>query len=396
MRLTALLLGAILLSVGGARAQRPAQFDQDVAEGTSAMYRLQYGSARAIFERIVAEHPESPVGYGMLSILSWNELLYAASNPALHEYGTPTPYSSRRIHKPIERQTARFHEANDRLLAVCEQILAKDPANVVALYFQGLAYENLAAEALTISRDRWDAVGPGRRANSIHERVLNLDPGFVDARVSVGAYKYALATVPAFAKAILLVPRLFGFLRGDKDEAFALIESVGESGTYRRLDARIMLSVMLAFQGDPRRAAAILDELRRLYPENYLLDLHLAAVQALNLQDPRAALATYQALLGALPRKAPGLGAGEVHLRMGKTYLGLGDHARARAAFESALDSTAVEAETKPLGYWYLASVFEKLGSPDRARDSYRAMLDLAGGMDSLANETAVARARLR
>ena len=396
VRLTTVLLVAAVVAAAGPRAQTSTAIDGHLAAGKHAMYRLQYGVAEQAFEQIVRQHPDRPVGYGMLSVLRWNTLLAAASNSVLDPYGTPTPYLDRPIYEPIEDERRRFHEANNRLLALCDRILAADPDNTEALYFKGVVYENRAAEALTISGDRWGAVGPGREAKGLHERVLARDPGFVDARVSVAVYEFALATVPALAEVVLFVPRLFGFLRGDKQEAFELMASVGRSGRYRNLDAMVALSLMQAVEGDPNRSVAILQDLGRRYPENYVLDLSVAAIQARNARDPRAALATYQTLLRSLPAKTPGLGAGEVHFWIGQTHIRLGELDEARAAFERALRAPTAERETVPLSYFHLGVIHEQLGAVRQAATAFRQVVALAAAMKSLQDQVETAHEKLR
>jgi tetratricopeptide (TPR) repeat protein len=277
-------------------------------------------------------------------------MLYAAANPAIHPYGTPNPYADAGGPAPsIEAETQWFHQANDRLLEVSERALARNPEDVTALYFRGLAFENQAAEAIVIGRDKRGAIGPGMEAKRTHERVLELDPTFTDARMSLAAYEYALATVDGFAGLVLALPRLFGFFRGDLDGALATMETAARLGRYRALDARVILSMMHAFEGDPERSVAILESLGRQYPENYLLDLSRAAIQEWRMNDPEAALETYRALLVALPAKHPGLGEAEVRLRIGRTLVGLERYAEARTAFLSALEAAASESETHPL-----------------------------------------------
>ena len=190
-----------LFTVVSLCAQSSSELDQLVHEGRDAMYRLEYSGAREIFGRVIERYPESPVGYGMMSIATWNEMLYAAANPTLHDYGFPNPYSDSKIHKAIEAESRRFHEANDQLLLVAEGILETDPENVLALYFEGLAYENLAAEAIAISNDRWGAVGPGREAAADFQQALN------DALTSFVVDRDA----DAFARTLAREARMSGF-----------------------------------------------------------------------------------------------------------------------------------------------------------------------------------------
>ncbi|MDA2923189.1 tetratricopeptide repeat protein [Acidobacteria bacterium AH-259-L09] len=363
-----------------------------VREGQDAIYRLDYARAERIFRRIISENPNSPVGYGMLSITTWNELLFAAGNLALDEYATPTPFTKGRTHKPIDRETKRFREANDNLLAVCERLLEKDPKDSLALYFKGLAYENLSGEAIVITKRTGTAINYGKKAKNVHEQVLALNPNLVDANVSIAGNEFAKATLPWSIKWLAF---LLG-IRGSKERAFQKLELVAEKGRYRQLDARVLLALLNAWKGDPRRPAAIFENLRRKYPENYLFDINLAAIYQLKLNDVKSALRLYQQLLQTLPHKAPGLHAGEIYLRIGKTHMQLREYSLALQAFQKVLEEPRGETETEPLAYFHLAQIHDEQGEESQAREYYRQVLNYAGPEEVLKDEIKRARRKVR
>jgi tetratricopeptide (TPR) repeat protein len=342
----------------------PAQL---ILEGQEAIYRLQYERAGQIFLKARNDYPNSPVGYGMLAILTWNQLLFESSNLALDDYSTPSPFGKARTRKPIAPATRRFHEANNALLEKCDQLLSRNPNDVRALYFQGLAYENLAAEAIVILKEKRTASSNGRRAKRIHERVLVLDPRLVDAKVSLAAYDYAAANLPGIYRFLLF------WIRGDESRAFRLLQEVGEKGEYRRYDARLLVGFMKAWKGKREyaaQAAGVFEELRRQFPENFLLDLNLAAIYEKN--DPKTAMRVYESLLAALPSKTPGLRPGEVWLRVGRCQYRLRNYTQALEAFQKALAGHPGEKETAPLCQYYSGLIHESQGDRARAIECFR------------------------
>ena len=361
-----------LIAISALSVQGQSTIDQRVREGQDAIYRLDYASAERIFEQTIAENPDSPVGYGMLSITTWNQLLFAAANQALDDYATPTPFTKGRTHKNVDQEIRRFREANNKLLAVCEKILEDNPKDVLALYFRGLAYENLAGEALAITKKTGDAFSNGRKAKNIHEQVLKLDPNFVDANVSIAGYEFAKATLPWSIKWLAF---LVG-IRGSKEEAFQKFELVSEKGKYRQLEAQVLLALLHSWKGDPLQPLEIFENLREKYPQNYLFDINLAAVYQLKFNDSQSALEIYQQLLESLPDKAPGLHAGEVYLRIGKTYVRLREYSLALQAFNKVLEESKGEMETEPLAYFHMAQIYDEQGNRDQAREYYQQVLD--------------------
>jgi tetratricopeptide (TPR) repeat protein len=397
MRAVMVTLVVCVCAVAGVWAQsEPPTLDALVSDGRDAMYRLEYADAREAFGRAIQQYPESPVGYGLMAVATFNELLYRAANPVLQEYGAPNPYSSSRIYKSIEAESRRFHQATDRLIAFTDSILDVEPENVEAMYFRGLAEENLAAEAIVIRRSKGGAISHGRRAKGIHEDLLELDPEFVDAQVSVAGYEFALATLPGVIKALLTPACLVGWFCGDKDKAFELMDEVARRGHYRNVDAQVLLSVMHAEHGDPERAVEILRSLGEEYPESYLVELNMAAILELKLEEPREALGTYQGLLDSLPEKTPGLAPGEVHFLIGRTRYRLEEYEEAEASLQRALDAPTTEQETEPLVYFYLGRTLEELDREEDSLASYREFVMRAGSMESLEDEVRAANRKLR
>ncbi|MDA2934781.1 tetratricopeptide repeat protein [Acidobacteria bacterium AH-259-D05] len=391
MRVLTLSSFTCLIAVSLLWGQGENTLDQHVREGQDAIYRLDYAAAERIFEQTIAENPDSPVGYGMLSITTWNELLFAAANQALDDYATPTPFTKGRTHKNVNREIRRFREANNNLLTVCERILENNPKDVLALYFRGLAYENLSAEAIVITKNTGSAINYGKRAKNIHEQVLALDPNFVDANISIAGNEFAKATLPWSIKWLAF---LLG-IRGSKERAFQKLELVSQKGKYRQLDAQVVLALLHSWKGDPSRSVTIFEELRAKYPQNYLFDINLAAIYHLKLNDAKSALRIYQQLLQTLPNKASGLHAGEIYFRIGKTYVQLREYGLALQAFNKAVEEPKGELETEPLTYFQMAQIHDERGEKGQAIGYYGQVLNYSGPQDALKVEMKEARRRL-
>ncbi len=363
-----------------------------VQQGQDAIYRLDFSGAQEIFDSVTRDLPQSPVGHGMLSAVALNRVLFAAKNLALDDYATPTPFSREPTYKLVGRERQLFQESVQKLIEVCDARLRESPGNLEALYFKGLAFENLATEALAVRRDTRAARGNGKKARNLHESVLKRDPDFVDANVSLAVYEFASATLPWSIKWLAL---LLG-IRGDKEKALARLDLVSERGTYRKRDAQVLLALLEAWKGDPKRSARILEGLRHRYPENFLTDINLAAVYELQLHDFAAAILVYRELLDDLHQKAPGIHACEVRFRMGKTLDASGDEERALKSFRRVLNESCGELETVPLANFYIAEILEKQGQMNRAREHYSRVLEYEGPPKVLESELRRARGRMK
>ena len=185
-------------------------------------------------------------------------------------------------------------------------------------------------------------------------------------------------------------------IRGSKERAFQKLELVSEKGKYRQLDAQVVLALLHSWKGDPRQPLAIFENLREKYPQNYLFDINLAAIYQLKFNDAQAALGIYQQLLKTLPDKAPGLHAGEVYLRIGKTYVQLREYSLALQAFNKVLEESKGEIETEPLAYFHMAQIYDERGDKDQAIKYYRQVLNYSVSEEPLKDTMKEARRRLR
>ncbi len=366
---------------------------KQVAEVKNAIYRLEFGRAEVACEEMISQSPRNPTGHALLSIVKWNLLLQAASNLTLDDYSTPTPFTKKKTYKPIEKESQEFHQSIERLIALCRQLLQENPNNVRARYFEGLAYENLSSEQLAVLKNRGGGMRFGKMAMEIHKRVLKQDPEFVDANLSIATGEFACATLPWTVKWLAFILGC----RGNKDEALAKLEKVGEHGVYRRLDARVVQAFLEAWKGDPNRAIQIFTALGRQYPMNYLIEINRAAIFEERLKNRKAALAVYSELLKNMNVMEPrGLMPGEVHYRIGRTYYRLREYSKALEAFDTAIHSKVSEVETVPLSHYYMALINEEQGDKQQAVEHYRLVLKYSGPEEVLKDELKVARKKVR
>jgi tetratricopeptide (TPR) repeat protein len=392
--LSVLLASVLVLSVPRPAVAQTPDLDRRLIAGQEAMYRLRYAEARRIFEEMRRENPDSPVAYGMLSILAFNELLFAAGNVVTEDYATPGPLTKERTSKPIEEPTRRFHAANDEMLRVCEKALAKNENDATALYFMGLYHENLATEAIAVTKSNGTAFDQGKKAVRIHTKVLRIQPDLVDANMSIAGSEFAKDNLPWW---IRFLTYMIG-MHGDEKRAFERLDLVARQGRYRRFDAQAVSGVLHAWKKDAknaRQAVAAFDRLRKQFPENYLLDINLAAIyEQTELNDGNSALKIYEELLGSLSTKTPGLKAGEVYYRIGKTHYRLKNYRDALAAFQKAVDSEKAEVETAPLAQFYMGKIHEEQGDRAGAARCYREVMKF-DQLPSIAREVKHARSYL-
>jgi len=122
-------------------------------------------------------------------------------------------------------------------------------------------------------RKAWrDALRDATAARKAHDRVTEIDPSNVDARMVQGLHDYVVGSLP-------LSWRLLGFLigfHGNKEEGIHEVERVARTGNVNRLDAEFLLCAIYRREKDSARAIPLLEDLIGRFPGNYLLRMELA------------------------------------------------------------------------------------------------------------------------
>ena len=104
-------------------------------------------------------------------------------------------------HAPVDPKVrARIRQLNDAALALCERKLRADPDDLQALYARGVARGTRSLVMGMLDRSWLPALRSGLGARRDHERVLQLDPNFADAKLVLGIHYYVVGSVPWTAK----------------------------------------------------------------------------------------------------------------------------------------------------------------------------------------------------
>ena len=184
----------------------------------------------------------------------------------------------------------------------------------------------------------------GEEARRLLERSLELDPGFVDAKLPLGIYNYyadiATRYVP-FLRWLWFVPK------GDREAGLAYMEEVARGGDLLRFEAAARLSgLYLYVEKRPDLAEPILLELSRRHPENSAPRFELVELQ-LEQQDYPGTVAA--AL--ALEQKQGDQFGDEARRRMARIWRARAELYQGRIAEADAL-MRSLEADSDEFGVW--------------------------------------------
>jgi len=234
-------------------------------------YNLDQDAAIQDFEKILAHHPNDPFAVNhLLSAIQMRELYrmgamntgdYSNDNFIGQAHRPADPAQKERI-KQLVRQAEGLENAE----------LARDPNNVDMLYARGVTRGQFALYTALIERAWFSALRNAVGARRDHERVLELDPHYTDAKLVVGAHNYVMGNLPLTVKiAVALVG-----LSGDKDKGLRYLNDAYHGNGETSVDAGIVLMVFLRREHRYAEALQITGALGPRFPRNYLLPLEEA------------------------------------------------------------------------------------------------------------------------
>jgi tetratricopeptide (TPR) repeat protein len=234
-------------------------------------YNLEYDAAIQDFERILARHPNDPFAVNhLLSAIQVREL-YRMGAMNTGEYANDSFIGqAHRSADPVQKERIKQLVAQAEKLEEAE--LARNPNNVDMLYSRGVTRGQFALYTALIERAWFSALRNAVGARHDHERVLELDPKYTDAKLVVGAHNYVMGSL---SFAVKMAVALVG-LSGDKEKGLQYLNEAYHGNGETSVDAGIVLMVFLRREHRYDDALQIARSLGPRFPRNYLLPLEEA------------------------------------------------------------------------------------------------------------------------
>ncbi len=275
--------------------------DTLVEQGFDHFYNLEYAQAIATFERAIAAHPESPDLHNHLAeTLVFEEMF---RNGALESELVSGSNSFLRRPKlnPTPEMEKRFLDEVARAMSLAEARLQKNPKDTGAMYALGIAY-GLRSNYYWVVKKSWrDSLKDATSSRRLHNRITELEPNNVDARLVQGLHDYIVGSLPWHW-------RTLGFLvgvHGDKEKGIRTVEDVAAHGKLNRVDAEIFLCALYRRENQPKKAVPVVADLIRRFPRNFLLRMELSQMYSMA-GDKEHALAALEEVAALKRRRAPG------------------------------------------------------------------------------------------
>ncbi len=335
-----MLLGASSLSWASEAHTNPLNRDPLVREASEHFYNLDYPGAVERFDRFHAAHPGDPQATALLLDAVLFQELYRLDLLDTTFYANDGFLTGRHA-------TAEDPATRDRILALADEAIreadwriGRNANDIDALYARGWARSLKCTYVAMVERSYGSGFRLATKARDDAERVLQLDPDYVDAKLVAGVYEYVVGALPLPFKFFIG----FAGITGSRTKGLQMLMDDGNRGITTSVEARTTIALFLRREGRYAEAIQVVRKLRSEYPRGYLFALEEANLRK-DAGEGMGAVAAYREIIAANAK--PGY---YYSARMELAYFGLGDALRGQRHYGEAAESYEQAAGTRNVG----------------------------------------------
>ena len=337
-------------------------------------YNLEFDRAVEGFQRVADRYPDD--------CFAVNHLLTAELFRELYRIGAlnSTDYSSNNFISAPRRSADpnakdRINYLINRALWLEQKQLQANPKDVDGLYARGVTRGQSAIYTALIEHAWISALRNAVGARRDHEKVLDLSPGYVDAKLVVGAHNYVVGSLPWGVK---VASSLVG-ISGNKAKGLAYLREAAEGGGEASADAKVVLVVFLRREHRYPEAFDIARNLVTAFPRSSLLKMEEANV--LRDEDKnQEAINVYKEIWQAgRSGHYPGQRYEAAALGLGDLLRGEKNYASAAAAYELVNQDTQADPELQQKASLAAGQMYDVLQNRELAVRKYQQVIALQG-----------------
>jgi tetratricopeptide (TPR) repeat protein len=350
----------------------PLNLDPGVRQAYQHFYILDYEGALSRFEKVQQENPGNPLAVDyVLDAVLFREL-YRLDLLDTTFYAHDGFLSGKHAVAADPAVAERVNSLYTKAVELSEQQLSKNPEEVDALYARGWARSLRAVYIGLVQRGFVSALHVALQARSDNEKILRLDPRYIDAKLIVGVHQYVAGSLPFGLRILAGVAGI----SGSKAKGIEDLREAGARGVITSVEARTALGLFLRREAKYDEAIAVTRSLTEEYPRDFLFRLELANLTK-DAGQGKDAIAEYEGLLEQA--KKPGYFP-SAHLEL--AWFGLADtlqgqksYAEAAAAYNLATAQPTISVDLKSRCDLNSGKMYDLLNERDMALKQYQVVL---------------------
>jgi len=253
------------------RSFRGTSHDPLVVAAFDHFYNMEYDKATQEFEKNLEKHPNDPLAVNHMLTVVLMRNLYETGGMNTGDYSNDSFIGH--APRPTDQKIKdRIKELARRAEALEEKQLKANPKDVDALYCRGVTRAQFAVYTGLVERAWFSALRNAVGARHDHERVLELDPTYLDAKLVVGTHNYVVGNLPWSIK----VAAALAGLSGSRDKGLAYLRDVARGNSENSVDGKVILSLFLRREHQYDEAIGYMQDLSARYPKNHLFPTEVA------------------------------------------------------------------------------------------------------------------------
>jgi len=342
------------------------------AQAFEHFYNMEYERSIQEFTLISERHPDDPDAINhLLNAVLFHELYrigalnageYANDSFLNSSHHSADPHTREQIKALVQKATA-----------IEEKRLEADPKNVSATYARGVTRAQFATYTALIEHAWFSALRNAVGARHDHEKVLELDPRNLDAKLIVGAHNYVVGSLPWGVKA---ASSMVG-LGGSKEKGLEYLQETAAGNSETSIDAKIVLVVFLRRERRYDEALQILRSLEPQYPHNILFAMEEGNLLRVKSQFGQAEAVYRRVWIDGRNGKYAGLPYEVSAVALGDLLRGQKNYTGAAAGYEQINEVQKPDPEAAQKAALGAGEMYDLLHKRDLALKKYQAAIAL-------------------
>ena len=369
------LIAALVTALSGQNNQEAkaaplhvnSQNDELTRSGLEHQYQLDYDNAIHDFELTQQSHPDDPFAANHLLTAIFFRELYRNGALDTGLYSNNSFLNRKRIY-PDSKNAARIQELEQIALKLADAEIKANPKDADAYYAHGVTRGMQSTYTALVEKSWFAALGGAKDARHDHEKVLEINPNYNNAKLVVGMHSYIVGSLPW---AVRLLAHIVGE-SGNKTTGIRQLYEAANGGGEAGVDAKTVLALFLRREQRYDEALAVQRSLAKAYPGNFLFALEEANILRDAGRGPEC-IATYRSVRENAKKNQYH----DPHLEF--LYYGMGEALRgqrqidaAAEAYEQVLALAHADADLRLRAALSAGEMYDLLQKRDLARQKYQ------------------------
>lgn len=318
----------------------PLNLDPLVKEAFRHYYDLDFPGAIERFERFHQMHAGDPQATALLLDAELFRALYEQDLLDTTFYANDGFLTGHHATEEDPKVRDRIFALADEAVREADGRIQKNPNDIDALYARGWVRALRCTYVAMVERGFASGFRLATKARDDEEKVLHLDPDYVDAKLVTGVYEYVVGALPLPFKFLIG----FAGISGSKKTGMAMLNDVAARGVANSAEARTVIALFLRRESKYREAIEVVRSLEAQYPRDYLFALEEANLRK-DAGEGMAAVEAYGRIV-ANSEKPDYYASARLEL----LYFGMGDALRGQRHLSEAAQSYERAGNTKNAG----------------------------------------------